>query len=189
MEIEKMVARLAREIAVDLDGHFAVFIGVLKGRCTSSPTLTRRLKRSVVVDFIQVSSYGASTTESSGSVTLIKDITVDVSGTDVYVVEDIVDTGTHARRHRGADAGPPPAVGAGRRRSFPSRRAAASRCRSTSSASRSRIASWLASVLTLASATVTFRTFVSWNRREPFPGDQTRPAHQTQTADSFESAG
>ncbi|NCO69333.1 MAG: hypoxanthine phosphoribosyltransferase, partial [Acidobacteria bacterium] len=62
----------------------------------------------VVVDFIQVSSYGA-TTESSGTVTLVKDITVDVSGKDVYLVEDIVDTGLtlrevitlfHARRAR-----------------------------------------------------------------------------------------
>jgi hypoxanthine phosphoribosyltransferase len=46
----------------------------------------------VVLDFIQVSSYGA-TTESSGSVTLVKDITVDISGRDVYVVDDIVDSG------------------------------------------------------------------------------------------------
>jgi hypoxanthine phosphoribosyltransferase len=45
------------------------------------------------VDFIQTSSYGASTT-SSGSVVLVKDITTDVRGRDVYLVEDIVDTGT-----------------------------------------------------------------------------------------------
>jgi hypoxanthine phosphoribosyltransferase len=44
------------------------------------------------MDFIQVSSYGASTT-SSGSVVLVKDITVDVRDRDVYLVEDIVDTG------------------------------------------------------------------------------------------------
>ena len=52
-----------------------------------------RLNRSVEMDFIQVSSYGASTT-SSGSVVLVKDITVDVRDRDVYLVEDIVDTGT-----------------------------------------------------------------------------------------------
>ena len=50
------------------------------------------MSRSVVVDFIQASSYGA-TTETSGTVTLVKDITVDISGKDVYLVEDIVDTG------------------------------------------------------------------------------------------------
>ena len=52
--------------------------------------LTRRIRSSVELDFIQVSSYGASTT-SSGSVVLVKDITVDVRDRDVYLVEDIVE--------------------------------------------------------------------------------------------------
>ena len=91
-QVERVIATLAAEVNADLEGRDPVFIGVLKGAVYFFTALTQRLSRSVVVDFIQVSSYGA-TTESSGTVTLIKDITVDIAGKDVYVVEDIVDTG------------------------------------------------------------------------------------------------
>ncbi len=92
-EIDEMVARLAIEIETDLDGGSAVFIGVLKGCVYFFTDLTRRIDCPLEMDFIQVSSYGASTT-SSGSVVLVKDITVDVRDRHVYLVEDIVDTGT-----------------------------------------------------------------------------------------------
>ena len=92
-EIETMLDRMAAEIEADLEGRSPVFIGVLKGCVFFFTDLTRRIRQSVEMDFIQVSSYGASTT-SSGSVVLIKDITVDVRDRDVYLVEDIVDTGT-----------------------------------------------------------------------------------------------
>lgn len=91
-EIDTMVGRLAAEISADIDGRPAVFIGVLKGCVYFFTDLTRRIDRPLEMDFIQVSSYGASTT-SSGSVVLVKDITVDVRDRDVYLVEDIVDTG------------------------------------------------------------------------------------------------
>ncbi len=90
--IDEVVTALASEVNADLEGRDPVFIGVLKGAVYFFTALTSKLTRSVVVDFIQVSSYGA-TTESSGTVTLIKDVTVDIAGKDVYVVEDIVDTG------------------------------------------------------------------------------------------------
>jgi hypoxanthine phosphoribosyltransferase len=92
-QIEAMVRRLANELEEDIEGKSPVFIGVLKGCVFFFTDLTRRIRRSVEMDFIQVSSYGASTT-SSGSVVLVKDITVDVRNRDVYLVEDIVDTGT-----------------------------------------------------------------------------------------------
>ena len=92
-EIDRLIERLAGEIEADLDGRSPVFIGVLKGCVFFLTDLTRRIRKSVEMDFIQVSSYGASTT-SSGSVVLVKDITVDVRDRDVYLVEDIVDTGT-----------------------------------------------------------------------------------------------
>lgn len=90
--IEEVVAALAREINADMEGRNPVFICILKGAVFFFTALTQRLSRSVVVDFIQVSSYGA-TTETSGTVILVKDVTVDISGKDVYLVEDIVDTG------------------------------------------------------------------------------------------------
>jgi hypoxanthine phosphoribosyltransferase len=90
--IDQVISTLAAELNADLEGRDPVFICVLKGAVYFFTALTVRLKQSVVVDFIQVSSYGA-TTETSGTVTLIKDVTVDIAGKDVYVVEDIVDTG------------------------------------------------------------------------------------------------
>lgn len=92
-EIQSIVRRLADEIESDLEGRSAIFIGVLKGCVYFLTDLTRLLPQPVEIDFIQVSSYGASTT-SSGSVVLVKDITADVRGRDIYLVEDIVDTGT-----------------------------------------------------------------------------------------------
>ncbi|MGC8916968.1 MAG: hypoxanthine phosphoribosyltransferase [Thermoanaerobaculum sp.] len=91
-ELEAVLDRLARELDADLADKDPVFVGVLKGAVYFFTALTQRLSRSVVVDFIQVSSYGSST-NSSGTVTLVKDLTVDIAGKDVYVVEDIVDTG------------------------------------------------------------------------------------------------
>ena len=92
-EIEAILRRLAAAIEVDLAGRSPIFIGVLKGCVYFMTDLTRLLRQPVEVDFIQVSSYGKSTT-TSGSVVLVKDITVDVRDRDIYLVEDIVDTGT-----------------------------------------------------------------------------------------------
>ncbi len=90
--IEKTIDDLAQRLDRDLEDKDPVFVCVLKGAVFFFTALTSRLRRSVVVDFIQVSSYGAST-ESSGTVVLIKDLTVDIAGKDVYIVEDIVDSG------------------------------------------------------------------------------------------------
>jgi len=92
-QIANVVRRLAEEIDSDLEGRSPVFIGVLKGCVYFFTDLTRELKHTVEVDFIQASSYGSGTT-SSGTVVLVKDITADVRDRDVYLVEDIVDTGT-----------------------------------------------------------------------------------------------
>ena len=91
-KIDRVISTLAQEVDADLEGRDPVFICVLKGAVYFFADLTMRLHHPIVTDFIQVRSYGA-TTESSGTVTLIKDITVDISGKDVYIVEDIVDTG------------------------------------------------------------------------------------------------
>lgn len=93
-QIEETVDRLATEIGERVEGtqYRPVFIGVLKGCVYFFSDLTRRIGRPLEMDFIQVSSYGKSTV-SSGSVVLVKDISIDVRDRDVYLVEDIVDTG------------------------------------------------------------------------------------------------
>ncbi len=92
-QIERVVRKMAEEIDSDLEGRSPVFIGVLKGCIYFFTALTQAIRHPVEVDFVQTSSYGSSTT-SSGSVVLIKDITTDVRDRDVYLVEDIIDTGT-----------------------------------------------------------------------------------------------
>ena len=91
-EIRATVQRMADALDRDLAGRAPVFVGVLKGCVYFFTDLTRQIRHDLEVDFIQVASYGKSTT-SSGSVVLVKDITADVRGRDVYLVEDIVDTG------------------------------------------------------------------------------------------------
>jgi hypoxanthine phosphoribosyltransferase len=90
--LDEIIASLATRVSADLAGKDPVFVCILKGAIYFFAALTVRLPRTVVIDFLQVSSYGA-TTESSGTVTLLKDLTVDIGGKDVYLVEDIVDTG------------------------------------------------------------------------------------------------
>jgi hypoxanthine phosphoribosyltransferase len=85
-EIQRAVAVLAREIDADLEGREPVFICVLKGAVYFFTALTQRIRHPVVVDFIQASSYGA-TTESSGTVTLIKDVTVDIADTGLTLAD------------------------------------------------------------------------------------------------------
>ncbi len=90
--LERVVSDLARRVGADLEGKDPVFLCVLKGASYFFTYLTLQLSAPIVVDFIQVSSYGASTS-SSGTVALVKDLTVNIAGKDVYIVEDIVDTG------------------------------------------------------------------------------------------------
>ncbi|MEW6337875.1 MAG: hypoxanthine phosphoribosyltransferase [Acidobacteriota bacterium] len=90
--LDAVIGSLAARVGADLEGKDPVFVCILKGAIYFFTALTLRLPRSVVIDFLQVSSYGA-TTESSGTVTLLKDLTVDIGGKDVYLIEDIVDTG------------------------------------------------------------------------------------------------
>lgn len=90
--VRRIVARVAAEVNADLEGKRPVFICVLKGAVFFFVQLLQQLTRSVETDFVQLASYGA-TTETSGTVTLLKDVTLDIADKDVYVVEDIVDTG------------------------------------------------------------------------------------------------
>jgi hypoxanthine phosphoribosyltransferase len=92
-EIAARVEALAREITVAFEGtDKLVVVGLLRGSFVFIADLVRELDLPVEVDFLEVSSYG-NAMESSREVRILKDLRGEISGRDVLVVEDIVDTG------------------------------------------------------------------------------------------------
>jgi hypoxanthine phosphoribosyltransferase len=86
------VAELGEEISADYAGRELLLIGVLKGAVFFMADLMRHLTVNCEVDFMAISSYGAST-DSSGVVRILKDLDINIEGRDVLVVEDIIDSG------------------------------------------------------------------------------------------------
>lgn len=91
-EIQKRVAELAEEIDNTYNGSPIFLVCILKGSTPFTVDLMKRLKSDVYLDFMAASSYGAGTT-SMGQLTMTKDLTVDITGKDVVIVEDIIDSG------------------------------------------------------------------------------------------------
>ncbi|MBD5779206.1 hypoxanthine phosphoribosyltransferase [Pelagicoccus sp. NFK12] len=93
-EIASIVARLGREITEhykDSDNELIV-VGLLRGSFVFMADLVRQIKRPMITDFMTISSYGDSTT-SSGDVKVVMDLDESITGRDVLLVEDIIDTG------------------------------------------------------------------------------------------------
>jgi hypoxanthine phosphoribosyltransferase len=86
------VAELGEEVSADYAGRELLLIGVLKGAVFFMADLMRHLNVPCEVDFMAISSYGAST-DSSGVVRILKDLDINIDGRDVLVVEDIIDSG------------------------------------------------------------------------------------------------
>lgn len=91
-EMNKVVKNLAKMISEDYKDKEVILLGVLKGGFMFLADLVRELTIDVKIDFISVSSYGAST-KSSGVVRIIKDTEFDITDKHVLLIEDIVDTG------------------------------------------------------------------------------------------------
>ena len=92
-KLNERVAELSRQIqALPPTEQPLVMICVLKGSILFFADLVRNIQRPVHLVFLGVSSY-AGATESSGAVRLTHDLTLDIAGRDVVIVEDIVDTG------------------------------------------------------------------------------------------------
>lgn len=94
--LQQRVAELGQEISRDYAGRPLVLVCVLKGAVAFFWDLARAISLPVVLDFISISSYGAST-RSSGVVRILKDLDAPIEGKDVLIVEDIVDTGLTLR--------------------------------------------------------------------------------------------
>lgn len=91
-QIAKRVAEIASEISADFAGESVIFIGVLKGATIFLSDLAREVAVDATFDFIGVSSYGNGK-QSSGEVKLTKDVDQPLTGKNIIIVEDILDTG------------------------------------------------------------------------------------------------
>ena len=91
-EIQTKVAELGKHVSEDYRDRDLLLIGVLKGAFMLMSDLARHITIPLELDFMAVSSYGSST-KTSGVVRIMKDLDLDISGREVLIVEDIIDSG------------------------------------------------------------------------------------------------
>lgn len=91
-ELKQRVRELGAQITADYAGKEPLLVSVLRGSYIFMADLTRSIDLPCTVDFMSVSSYGSGT-KSSGQVQITKDLSDDIEGRDVIVVEDILDSG------------------------------------------------------------------------------------------------
>jgi hypoxanthine phosphoribosyltransferase len=92
-QIRDKVAELGQRISADYGGKPVTLVSVLKGSLPFMADLMRAIQIPVQIDLMEVSSYGGATTETSGLVRILKDLSSSIAGKDVLIVEDIIDTG------------------------------------------------------------------------------------------------
>jgi len=90
--IEEIVSRLGTEISKDYQDKNLLLVGILKGSVVFMADLMRKLTVPCNIEFMALSSYGSGT-RSSGTVRVIKDLSIDIKDYDVLVIEDILDSG------------------------------------------------------------------------------------------------
>ena len=90
-QIYKKIEELAKILDRDYEGKTVEFICVLKGAAIFTVELAMKMKTNVRFEFIEISSYEG--TESTGKIKVKKDISGNIEGKDVLIVEDIIDTG------------------------------------------------------------------------------------------------
>jgi len=91
-DLSHRVVELGAQISRDYEGRDLVMVGVLRGAVVFIADLLRALDVVCEIDFMAVSSYGSSR-DSSGVVRILKDLDDSITGRDVLIVEDIVDSG------------------------------------------------------------------------------------------------
>lgn len=91
-QIDSKIAELAAQVSEDYRGRDLLLVAVLKGAVNTLVAFSQALSIPVQMDFMSLSSYGDGTV-SSGTVTVRQDLSVDVRGQHILIVEDIVDSG------------------------------------------------------------------------------------------------
>ena len=95
-KIQARVKAVAKELMKDYEGKTPIFLGILNGAFMFMGDLLKHYDTPCEVDFMRLSSYGDEKI-SSGQVKMLKDLACDVSGRDLIIVEDIVDSGLSIR--------------------------------------------------------------------------------------------
>ena len=92
-QIQQKISELGARIGADYADRPLTLVSVLKGSLPFMADLMRAIPVPVRIDLMEVSSYGGSSTESTGLVRILKDLSASIEGEDVLIVEDIIDTG------------------------------------------------------------------------------------------------
>jgi hypoxanthine phosphoribosyltransferase len=91
-QLQARIKELAAPVDKDYEGKDLLLVGVLKGAVMAVADFSRALQRHIDMDWMAVSSYGSGT-KSSGVVRILKDLDRDITGRNVLIIEDIVDSG------------------------------------------------------------------------------------------------
>ena len=91
-QIREKVHAIGQQLSRDYEGKFPVFVGVLKGSFMFMADIMRQVTVPCQVDFMAVSSYGSGTS-TTGAVKINKDLSQDIEGRHVVIIEDILDSG------------------------------------------------------------------------------------------------
>ena len=95
-QIQARIGELGRQLTADYHGKNPIFVGILKGVVVFFADMIRAIPIDCQIDFLAVSSYGSGT-ESSGVVRVKKDLSADIEGRHVVILEDILDSGLTLR--------------------------------------------------------------------------------------------